>query len=339
MPFHNPVALEDTNILVYTHDTEKGSAAIIKNTILPELHGYSYTLLKDYLGIGYMILYIPTLELQEHIIDIIRENPDTFQSYQIKGGAKIILNEIEEEEEYDNHSSILTPNLNLTTQKEWEGIAKGWINDSITTKDVLNTEVVTISSTSVVVNDTDTVVVNDTDNTVVVNDTNTTVVNDTDTTVIVNDTDTNVVVNDTNTTVVNDTDNTVVNDTDNTVVVNDTDTTKSNTKGNTTDFNSSTALDKEISEEIIDAYKEYVTEEDAHIKNQEIDNLKCQLVDLYNHVLHLEHVMLATTEHFTQKITALESKNIDSFHKEEKSFKTEILTKLDMIMKHQSHSK
>ena len=35
MPFHTPVALEDTNILVYTHDTEKGSAAIIKNTILP----------------------------------------------------------------------------------------------------------------------------------------------------------------------------------------------------------------------------------------------------------------------------------------------------------------
>ena len=63
------------------------------------------------------------------------------------------------------------------------------------------------------------------------------------------------------------------------------------------------------------------------------------MADLCNHVMHLEHVMLATTEYFTQKITALESKNIDSLHKEEKSFKTEILTKLDMIMKHQSNSK
>ena len=270
--FHIAVELEGNNIRVETHNTEYGSAKEIKNIFFQDLPGSRYTLSKID-NKPCMTIYIPTPELQEHIIDIIRENPDTFKSYQIKGGEKIILNESEEEEEYHNHSSILTPNLNLTTQKEWEGIAKGWSNDSITTKDVLNTEVDDITTTSVVVNDTDTTVVNDT------------------------------------------------------------------TKSDTTGFNSSTEITEEITEEIIHAYNEYVTEEEDHIKNQEIDNLKQQMADLCNHVMHLEHVMLATTEYFTQKITALESKNIDLFHKEEKSFKTEILTKLDMIMKHQSNSK
>ena len=283
--FQPPVELEGYNIRVSTHNTEYGSAKDIKNTFFQDARGSRYTLSKIE-NEPYMTIYIPTLKLQEHIIDIIRENPDTFKSYQIKGGEKIILSAIEEEEEYHNHSSILTPNLNVTTQEEWESIGRGWDNEDTITKDVLTKD----TSTPVITDD----VVNDTIDTI-------------DTT----------------------TDKT-------TIVVNET------AKPDTTCSNSSTVTllieepDEEITEEIIDAYEEYVTEEDSHIKNQDIDNLKCKMEELYNHIIHLEHTMLATTQYFTQKITALESKNSDLFHKEEKSFRTEILTKLDMIVKHQS---
>ena len=69
--FQPPVELDGYNIRVSTHNTEYGSAKDIKNTFFQDARGSRYTLSKIE-NEPYMTIYIPTLKLQEHIIDIIR---------------------------------------------------------------------------------------------------------------------------------------------------------------------------------------------------------------------------------------------------------------------------